>query len=152
MDIQKAKIELITYFDRAIFAIHYGTWDKHPLRVVQAVKTLIGINISSPNTKLLMWVKEYCLSIERRPESELMFEISDLNETVNIHSLDASIKNGDKKLSFFHLWQLVRVSDGRPILELLLELSNFRRFASSLFTAVIVTLLIICSNCLNARE
>ena len=49
MDIQQVKTELTALFDKAIFAIHNGGWENHPLRVVQAVKSLIGINISSPN-------------------------------------------------------------------------------------------------------
>jgi hypothetical protein len=101
--------------------------------VVQAVKSLIGINISSPNLKLLNWVKEYISSFERRPKSELMFKFGELEETITIHSLEMAIKGGGFKLAFSHLEQLSRVSDGRPILEFLLELSAQQSGKSFLF-------------------
>ena len=123
MDIQQVKTELSALFDKAIFAIHNGGWENHPLRVVQAVKSLIGINISSPNIKLLTWVKEYLVTLEGRAKSELMFKFGELEETITTHSLEIAIKEGDEELTFSHLEQLSRVSDGRPILEFLLELS-----------------------------
>ena len=133
MDIQKTKSELTEIFNKAIFAIHDDGWKRHPLRVVQAVKSLIGINISSPNTKLLTWVKEYSSTLEVRPKSELMFKLGELEETITIHSLEVAIKGGDQKLVFSHLEQLSRVSDGRPILEFLLELSAQQSGVSFLF-------------------
>jgi len=133
MNIQKTKTELTKIFNKAIFAIHDGGWNRHPLRVVQAVKSLIGINISSPNTKLLAWVKEYSSTLEVRPKSELMFKFGELEETITIHSLEMAIKGGDQKVAFSHLEQLSRVSDGRPILEFLLELSAQQSGISFLF-------------------
>ena len=133
MEIQQVKTELIVAFEKAIFAIHNGGWENHPLRVVQAVKSLIGINVSSPNMKLLTWVKGYLATLDARPKSELMFKVGELEETIAIHSLEMAIKEGDKKLAFSHLAQLSRVSDGRPILELLLELSIQQSGRSFLF-------------------
>jgi hypothetical protein len=133
MDIQKTKIELIKFFNKAIFSIHSDNWEVHPLRVVQAVKSLIGINIASPNVKLLSWVKNYLSSLETRPKSELMFKFGDLEETISIHSLEVAVREGDNKLVFSHLEQLSRVSDGRPILEFLLELSAQQSGSSFLF-------------------
>ena len=133
MDIQQVKTELTALFDKAIFAIHNGGWENHPLRVVQAVKSLIGINISSPNIKLLTWIKGYLAILEARPKSELMFKFGELEETITIHSLEMAIKEGDEKIVFSHLAQLSRVSDGRPILEFLLELSVQQSGRSFLF-------------------
>jgi len=133
MDIQGTKTELTHFFYKAIFAIHNDDWNNHPLRVVQAVKSLIGINTSTPNAKLLVWVKDYIASFEMRPKSELMFKFGELEETINIHSLELAIKGGDNKLAFSHLEQLSRVSDGRPILEFLLELSAQQSGRSFLF-------------------
>ena len=133
MEIQQVKTELTAFFDKAIFAIHNDGWENHPLRVVQAVKSLIGINISSPNIKLLTWVKGYLAILEARPKSELMFKFGELEETITIHSLEMAIKEGDEKLAFSHLAQLSRVSDGRPILEFLLELSVQQSGRSFLF-------------------
>lgn len=133
MEIQQVKTELIALFDKAIFSIHNDGWENHPLRVVQAVKSLIGINISYPNIKLLMWLKEYLVTLETRPKSELMFTFGELEETITIHSLEMAIKEGDKKLAISHLAQLSRVSDGRPILEFLLELSVQQSGRSFLF-------------------
>ena len=133
MDIQKTKTELTEIFNKAIFAIHNDDWKSHPLRVVQAVKSLIGINISSPNMKLLTWVRDYISSLEIRPKSELMFKFGELEETITIHSLELAVKAGDDKLAFSHLEQLSRVSDGRPILEFLLELSAQQSGRSFLF-------------------
>ncbi|MBC8311439.1 MAG: hypothetical protein H8E72_03985 [Candidatus Marinimicrobia bacterium] len=133
MDIQQVKTELTGLFEKAIFTVYEDDWDTHPLRVVQAVKSLIGINISSPNMKLLNWVKEYISSFESRPKSELMFKFGELEETITIHSLEIAIKEGNAKLAFSHLEQLSRVSDGRPILEFLLELSAQQSGKSFLF-------------------
>jgi hypothetical protein len=133
MDIQETKIELTKYFNKAIFAIHNEGWATHPLRVVQAVKSLIGINISTPNVKLLTWIKNYIFSLESRSKSELMFKFGELEETITIQSLELAVKAGDEKLTFSHLEQLSRVSDGRPILEFLLELSVQQSGNSFLF-------------------
>ena len=84
MDIQETKIELTKYFNKAIFAIHNEGWATHPLRVVQAVKSLIGINISTPNVKLLTWIKNYISSLESRSKSELMLKFGELEETITI--------------------------------------------------------------------
>ena len=133
MDIHQVKSELTILFEKAIFAVNYNGWENHPLRVVQAVKSLIGINTSSPNTNLLGWVKEYSSMLEVRPKSELMFKFGELEETISSHSLEMAIKSGNSKLAFSHLEQLNRVSDGRPILEILLELSVQQSGKSFLF-------------------
>ena len=31
----------------------------HPIRVVQAIKSLVGIDIANPNQKLLLWSENY---------------------------------------------------------------------------------------------
>lgn len=133
MDIKKVKTELTENFNKAIYAIHDDEWDSHPLRVIQAIKSLIGINTTSPNSKLLEWVKEYSSILEVRPKSELMFKFSELKETITIHSLEMAIREKESKLAFSHLEQLCRVSDGRPILEFLLELSAQQTGKSFLF-------------------
>ena len=45
--------------DLFIFASKVQYKDKHPLRVVQASKSLIGINLESPPTVLLKWLECY---------------------------------------------------------------------------------------------
>ena len=42
--------------DLFIFASQVQYGDKHPLRVVQASKSLIGINLESPPKGLLKWL------------------------------------------------------------------------------------------------
>ena len=103
MDIKKVKTELTENFNKAIYAIHDDEWDSHPLRVIQAIKSLIGINTTSPNSKLLEWVKEYSSILEVRPKSELMFKFSELKETITIHSLEMAIREKESKLAFSHL-------------------------------------------------
>ena len=71
--------------------------------------------------------------LEVRPKSELMFKFGELEETISTHSLEMAIKSGNSKLAFSHLEQLNRVSDGRPILEILLELSVQQSGKSFLF-------------------
>jgi len=133
MNIQQVKTKLTGIFDKAIFAVHNGEWSMHPLRVTQAVKSLIGINIDAPNSKLLPWLQKYISTFDTRLNSELMFKFGELEETITIHSLELAIKSGDNKLTFSHLEQLSRVSDGRPILEFLLELSAQQSGDSFLF-------------------
>ena len=45
--------------DLFIFASQVQYGDKHPLRVVQAGKSLIGINLESPSKVLLKWLEYY---------------------------------------------------------------------------------------------
>ena len=99
-----------------------GNWIKHPLRVIQATKSLIGININQPPIKLIEWVDNYCsdINIQKNKNNHKNIE---LFEVVSLKQLDEAILNKDIQLSRIITGNLVRVSDGRPIIEHMLELS-----------------------------
>ena len=133
MDIKIVKDLIIDILEKSINAKHNSDWSRHPLRVVQAVKSLIGINISTPNLKLIDWLENYSNSFSKNSKLDLGFRDDKLNETISAHHLELALREGDKLKSYKNLEQLSRVSEGRPILEFLLELSLQQSGQSFLF-------------------
>jgi len=134
MNIEQAKTALDKQFVCAINAKHIGSFRTHPLRVIQALKSIIGIDIQNPDEKLINWGKDYLEEFNSRDKSELMFQFGDLQETITLDSIECALRKGDRTLSMSHLEQLSRVSDGRPLLEFLLELSLQQNGSSFTFT------------------
>lgn len=133
MDIKIVKDLIIDILEKSINAKHNSDWSRHPIRVTQAVKSLVGINISSPNLKLIDWLENYSISFSKISNADLRFRNDKLNETISAHQLELALREGDKVLAYKNLEQLSRVSDGRPILEILLELSLQQSGQSFLF-------------------
>ncbi len=69
--------------------VQYG--DKHPLRVVQASKSLIGMNLESPPKVLLKWLEDY---------------IQDFIPDFNVQSLNSD-EASPEIISFTHLKNLI---------------------------------------------
>lgn len=134
MNIEQAKTALDKQFVCAINAKHIGNYRTHPLRIIQALKSIIGIDIQNPDEKLINWGKDYLEQFNPREKSELMLQFGDLQETITLDSIECALRKGDRSLSMSHLEQLSRVSDGRPILEFFLELSLKQNGSSFMFT------------------
>ena len=98
--------------------------ESHPIRVFEAVKSMIGLNLDNPSMALLNY-------IERKDISGNLLEFkSDIKsdiETVSIYQLEEAINNNDLIKSEKLITQLLKLSDGRHILEYLLELSLKQR-------------------------
>ena len=123
MELEYIKKNIINYLET--FSYHTPArdkWIKHPLRVVQATKSLIGIKINYPTTKLIEWLDNYCREIDIQ-KNEKNHKSIELFEVVSLKQLDEAILNKDIQLSRIIIGNLVRVSDGRPIIEHMLELS-----------------------------
>ena len=121
MNIENAK-DLINklYFD----SLHYTFEDviNHPIRILEASKSIIGINPKKPITKLL----DYCQQRNLKIKSNIIdnqFSKLQLPEVVTILDLELSLLKKDKKKSFINIYYLTKVSDGIQILEFLLEFS-----------------------------
>ncbi len=121
MDTHQLKENIDNTFSTAIYADYTGSYHTHPIRVVQAVKSLIGIDIHNPNEKLLEFLNNYTSKLNVLEKSSLQFKYGDLEDTITTHAFEKSLLLKNKKNALQHLEQLSRVSDGRPILEILLE-------------------------------
>ena len=133
MNIDDVKVDLVKVYEKSISSSFQGNWRIHPVRIIEAVKSLIGINIDFPNEKLLNWLKSYIDGLDQA-NSNPMHEIFELEETISLISLEKALRMNDKKMVDFNLSQLATVSDGRPILEFLLELTIQQTGSSFLFT------------------
>ena len=98
--------------------------ESHPIRVFEAAKSIIGLNLDAPSNRLIEYINNKNLSgnslksksnIEKNPE------------TVSIYQLEEAIDANDLIKSERLITQLLNLSDGRHILEYLLELSLKQR-------------------------
>ena len=133
MDLELAKKQ----FDKQlIFALSINNKSNkgiHPLRVIQALKSIAGINLNDDIERLLLWGDEFLYNFKDSEKYNSKFKFSELNETISLRSIKSSIKDCNYDLSYQNLEQLSRVSDGRPILEYFLELSLKQSGRSFLF-------------------
>ena len=121
MNTSQLKEYIDNAFVSAIYADYKGHQYTHPIRVMQAIKSLIGIDIHNPNEKLLSFLNSYTSKINVLEKSSLQFKYGELEETITTHAFEKSLLLKNKNNALQHLEQLSRVSDGRPILEILLE-------------------------------
>jgi len=119
--------------DLFIFSSQVPYGYKHPLRVVQASKSLIGINIEAPSRKLLKWLDDYVKDFT--PNFNIPFP-SDHNSslgTITYTHLENLILHNKKSESINYLTHLLQVADPRHIAEFLMELSAKQTPGSFLF-------------------
>ena len=92
----------------------------HPIRVIEAAKSIIGLNLDNPSIRLLNYIKIKKTSANLLDvESDIKNEV----ETVSIYELEEAIDKNDLNESNKVILNLLKLSDGRHILEYLLELS-----------------------------
>jgi len=94
----------------------------HPVRIVEASKSIIGINPHDPEIKLLDYCERYISSYEHK-EVKTDFLGIEMPSVVTFLDLELSMLDKNKKKSYDNLYCLSRVSDGTQILEFLLEFS-----------------------------
>jgi len=94
----------------------------HPIRIIEASKSIIGINPDQPEIKLLDYCERYVSSF-KHDEKDIDFTNLTMPSVVTFLDLELSILDKNKKKTFNNLYYLSRVSDGTQILEFLLEFS-----------------------------
>ena len=121
MNIDKAKHLIAGLYDISLNCICDDVIC-HPVRIIEASKSIIGINPDKPETKLLDYCERYVSSF-KHDEKDIDFTNLTMPSVVTFLDLELSILDKNKKKTFNSLYYLSRVSDGTQILEFLLEFS-----------------------------
>ena len=115
------KYQIETLYDKAI-DINVVSYKKHPVRVVQSIKSIIGINPEKPSDKLLSFCSDYLSKYTRSKNNQILKEES-IPEVITLADLELSLKARDFKASRKNAYYLSKVSDCKHILEFLVEFS-----------------------------
>ena len=110
---------------QALKSLSYKTVNflNHPIRLIQASKSLIGLNLDTPNEKLLKFNSSVLANNTYESIKFKNFKNDNIKEVISTHNLeDAFIKN-DKDEVLNELYQLSKVSSSLHILEYLVEIS-----------------------------
>jgi len=95
----------------------------HPIRLIQASKSLIGLNLKTPNVELLNFNSSYL----KKNKDNLIEELKETeikpNEVITTHDIEQAFINKDRELALSMLGQLSLVSSELHILECLIEIS-----------------------------
>ena len=113
--IEKQALESLTY--------KVNDFLKHPIRLIQASKSLIGLDLDNPNKKLLRFNSDYLDNNKYQKFDNRNFIVNDLNEVINIHDLEKAFLDNDKDKVFEVLNHVSKVSSSLHILEYLIEIS-----------------------------
>ena len=121
MNITVVKEELLKLYEKSLFLSKEYTY--HPIRLIQAVKSIIGINIDEPVDSLLEFCKGYT---ERYNfDDKVIYENKDLDfpAMVSYKNLEESLLNKDLQKTYSNIYYLTKVSEGMQVIEFLLEYS-----------------------------
>ena len=102
----------------------------HPIRIIQALKSLIGIDIDNPSKQLIFWGVGYLEQIESLPVDYFKYSISAIDETIVLSKLGEQILLKNKNSCISELQNLCSVSDGNQIFEYLLEFSSINNICA----------------------
>ena len=108
---------LFTFASKASYA------PDQPLPIIQASKSLIGMNIDNPPRNLLKWLEQYIKNFQPTytiPENKMDDSVDDVLTTYELESLIKGRKSKDSKV---YLMRILQVADPRHIMELFLEIS-----------------------------
>ena len=116
-----------------IFAATISYRANHLLPVIQASKSLIGINLDHPPRILLKWLEQYVKDFipNFKPPSPSDQHASP--ETITYAHLEQLIMNKEVSKSNIYLTHLLQVADPRHIAEFMLELGAKQSLGSFLF-------------------
>ena len=118
MNAQLVKNKLSEYYYKSLFAD--ASVDIHPVSLINSVKSIIGIDFDISHEKLLDFSIDYCenhLSVD----SIGIFKEVETPSAVSFASLEESLLQGDFNKSVDNVSSLLKVSDGKHIIEFLLE-------------------------------
>tara|TARA_Y100000741_G_scaffold356353_1_gene332892 strand:+ start:196 stop:1095 length:900 start_codon:yes stop_codon:yes gene_type:complete len=102
--------------------------NNHPIRIAEAVKSMVGLNLDAPPINLINYIKDNNFNIYNDSKSE---NLNRVVNTISIYQLEEAINQNDFNESIKIIDDLLKLSDGRHILEYLLEMS-FQRMGKSL--------------------
>ena len=102
--------------------------NNHPIRIAEAVKSMVGLNLDAPPINLINYIKDNNFNIYNDSKSKNSNRVVN---TVSIYQLEEAINQNDFNESIKIIDDLLKLSDGRHILEYLLEMS-FQRMGKSL--------------------
>ena len=111
----KSKIE-------SLYLKSLGLKDPHMIVVLDAIKSIIGLNLDNINTGLLNY---FIANLEKQQYYDLSItkDYKDIPEVMSMVDLEQSLLDKDSERSFENIYYLSRVSDGLQIMEFLLEFS-----------------------------
>lgn len=111
----KSKIE-------SLYLKSLGLKDPHMIVVLDAIKSIIGLNLDNINTGLLNY---FIANLEKQQYYDLPItkDYKDIPEVMSMVDLEQSLLDKDSERSFENIYYLSRVSDGLQIMEFLLEFS-----------------------------
>ena len=121
MKIKEVKNKILEMYQTSLHC-KFDDIAKHPIRVVESAKSIIGINPEKPVVKILDVCDNYLKNFKTKnisfdPKSMKMLEV------VTYLELELSLQKRDTKKSFENIFYLSKVSDGKQILEFLIEFS-----------------------------
>ena len=122
MNIEKAKSRIDSQLLKSMYS-DASVDGFHPMRVIQALKSIIGINIEKPSKKLIDWGDNYLSNVKSLPEDYFKYPIEKAKETIVLSSIGDCIISGDRDDCMSELQDLCLVSDGNQIFEYLIEFS-----------------------------
>ncbi|NOZ08780.1 MAG: hypothetical protein GXO91_07905 [FCB group bacterium] len=121
-------------FHTAILAeVTDGRLRLHPLRILQAVKSIMGLNLGAPNTELLNWTRAYVESFPTFPAEELKIRILPARKNISYDNLARAIQAQDRLRLEEELGYLAGAASAEQLLEFLLEQSLLQAPAAFLF-------------------
>ena len=118
MNAQLIKNKLSEYYYKSLFVD--ASVDRHPVSLINSVKSIIGIDFDISHEKLLDFSIDYCenhLSVD----SIGIFKEVETPSAVSFASLEESLLQRDFNKSVDNVSSLLKVSDGKHIIEFLLE-------------------------------
>ena len=126
--------ELKSRFDALFTFVSQVEYSRtHPIRVVQACKSLVGINPENPPKVLLRWLERYlkCFNPSfNKPASDIN-EVSP--EVITYSHLGNLIINKKQKEAYNYLGYLLQITGPNHIAEFLIELAASKSSGSLLF-------------------
>jgi len=129
MNIEEAKNIIDHQFERAIHS-DIVLDNFHPIRLIQALKSLIGIDIDNPSKKLIEWGEDYLSNIEPLPKRYFFYSIKKTKETIVMSDLGDHILSKEYNFCVEELQGLCSVSDGGQIFEYLLEFASINNVSA----------------------
>tara|TARA_B110000263_G_C15309958_1_gene512509 strand:+ start:2573 stop:3442 length:870 start_codon:yes stop_codon:yes gene_type:complete len=118
MNAQLVKNKLSEYYYKSLFVD--SLVDIHPVSLINSVKSIIGIDFNISHDLLLNYCINYSNSFQS-VDSIGVFEEMEVPAAVSFATLEESLINRDFDKSLKNVYSLLKVSDGKHILEFLLE-------------------------------
>ena len=110
MQIDEIKDILIKLYQKSLYVRNVDV-EKHPVRLIESCKSLIGINRLSPNQKLIKFAEDYSKIFTLE---EIEFDANELSTPPVVGFLDLELSLLDSCIedSFKNAYYLTKVSDG----------------------------------------